>query len=322
MRSFALAGMAIVNQTFGMATYSNDLNEGIMGAGPTLRGFDKAPYPMVIDSLAEQGITNGRAFSVDLRSVDNPRGAVIFGGADTKKFSGKLTKTPILVPGPDGAVRYWINMNGLTVNMPNGKTWEALVPGANMPIFPDTGATLSHLPRGLVDAIAAGFPGAEFDEQYNQHTVPCALRKQDKTIDFKFGAAVIKVSFADFLWEPVDGLCMLGAVPTSDDSKTWSLGDSFLRAAYAVFDQDNKNVWLAQSADCGTNLVSFDKGVNAVKPLEGECGKPPVTSSSTTTTTTTSSTTSKTSSSTTTTSDVTTSSTTKTSSVPTSTAPA
>lgn len=298
--SVGLGGAKIVNQTFGMATFSEDLNEGIMGAGPDLDSFDKPPYPMVVDSLAQQGIINARAFSVDLRSVDNPRGAVIFGGADTKKFSGKLAKSKIITPGPDGAMRYWISMDGLTVTMPDGTNRLALAAGKSLPIFPDTGATLSHLPRGLVDAIAAGFPGAEFDEAHNQHTVPCNLRKQkDASVNFKFGEALIKVPFSDFIWEPVDGFCLLGAVPTADNDATWSLGDSFLRAAYAVFDQDNKNVWLAQSADCGTNLVSFDKGINAVKPLEGDCGKPPVTSSSTTSSsTTTTTTTSPTSSST------------------------
>lgn len=319
--SVGLGGAKIANQTFGAGFASQDLAEGIMGAGPDLRGFDAAPYPMVIDSLAQQGIINARAFSVDLRSVDNPRGAVIFGGADTKKFKGELKKCPIVVPGPDGAVRYWINLDGLTVNMPNGQTQEALAKGTSIPVFPDTGATLGHLPAGLVNAIAAGFPGAKFDATYNQHTVPCALRKEDKTIDFKFGEALIKVPFGDFIWEADNNFCLLGAVPSPATSKSWSLGDSFLRAAYAVFDQDNKNVWLAQGADCGTNLVAFGKGANAVKPLQGECGKPPVTSSSTTTSSTTTSSSSKTSTVPTTTTSTTTSTSTssssKTSSVPT-----
>ncbi|XWW92354.1 hypothetical protein V2A60_000277 [Cordyceps javanica] len=290
--SVGLGSARIANQTFGAAYASNDLGEGIMGAGPDLRGFDAAPYPMVVDSLAQQGIINARAFSVDLRSVDNPRGAVIFGGADTKKFKGTLSKRPIVVPGPDGNVRYWISMDGLTVNRPDGTTQEGLAPGASLPVFPDTGATLGHLPKGLVDAVAAGFPGARFDPARNQHTVPCSLRKVDKTVDFKFGDALIKVPFNDFIWQAGTDLCVLGVAPSPANSKTWSLGDSFLRAAYAVFDQDNKNVWLAQSADCGTNLVAFGKGANAVEALQGDCGKPPVTSSSTTTTTTSTATTS------------------------------
>jgi hypothetical protein len=44
-----------------------------MGAGPDLEGWDSA-YPLVIDSLAEQGLTNSRAFSMDLRGLDSARG--------------------------------------------------------------------------------------------------------------------------------------------------------------------------------------------------------------------------------------------------------
>ncbi|EGX88046.1 yapsin, putative [Cordyceps militaris CM01] len=278
-----LGSATISNQTFGAAYASSDLGEGILGAGPDLAGFDAAPYPLVVDSLARQGVINARAFSVDLRSVDSARGAVIFGGADTKKFAGTLTKCPIVVPGPDGDVRYWITMDGLTVNAPDGTAQQGLAAGASLAIFPDTGATLGHLPAAIVDAVATGFPGASFDARRNQHTVPCALRKENKTVDFKFGAAVVKVSFGDFIWQAGTNLCVLGVVPSAASSKTWSLGDSFLRAAYAVFDQDNKNVWLAQSADCGTNLVAFGKGADAVKPLQGECGQSAGTSSSTTT---------------------------------------
>ncbi|OAA73342.1 Peptidase A1 [Cordyceps fumosorosea ARSEF 2679] len=286
--SVGLGGSAkITNQTFGVAYSSSDLSGGILGAGPDLHGFDKAPYPMVVDSLAQQGVINARAFSVDLRSVDNPRGAVIFGGADTKKFSGTLSKSPIVVPGPDGAVRYWITMDGVAVNAPDGSVKQGLADGATLDIFPDTGATLGHLPSDVVNAIAAGFPGAKWVASDKLHTVPCELRKQDKTVDFKFGGAVIKVPFSDFIWQAGTDECILGVVPTS--GKTWSLGDSFLRAAYVVFDQDNKNLWLAQAADCGTNLVAFGKGSDAVTALQGDCGNssPKGTASSSTTTTST-----------------------------------
>ena len=58
------------------------------------------------------------------------------------------------------------------------------------------------------------------------------------------------------------------------------LGDSFLRAAYVVYDQDNRNLHLAQAANCGTELVAIGKGADAVPSIAGGCG--PETSSSTT----------------------------------------
>ena len=45
---------------------------GIMGVGPFVNGVVR--YPLVLDSLATQGVINSRAFSLDLRGVDSPDG--------------------------------------------------------------------------------------------------------------------------------------------------------------------------------------------------------------------------------------------------------
>lgn len=49
------------------------------------------------------------------------------------------------------------------------------------------------------------------------------------------------------------------------------LGDSFLRAAYVVYDQDNGNLHLAQAANCGSNLVAISSGSDAVPSITGDC---------------------------------------------------
>ena len=95
---------------------------GLMGVGP---GIEFTGYPTIIDELAKQGITNSRAFSLDLRGVDSPvgketnvassmmtsakskTGAIIFGGIDTGKYTGHLEKRPIIPASssPDGVNR-------------------------------------------------------------------------------------------------------------------------------------------------------------------------------------------------------------------------
>ena len=96
-----------------------------MGVGPPLDPLNQPePYPNIIDELAKQGITNSRAFSLDLRSVDSPEGtrlniyaivtnlnesgAIIFGGIDTKKYKGSLEKFPIIpaASAPNGGNRF------------------------------------------------------------------------------------------------------------------------------------------------------------------------------------------------------------------------
>lgn len=44
-----------------------------MGVGP---GVELIGYPNIIDELATQGITQSRAFSLDLRGIDSPAGEI------------------------------------------------------------------------------------------------------------------------------------------------------------------------------------------------------------------------------------------------------
>lgn len=213
----AIGSAKIRNQIFGDAYKSSGCDFGIMGLGPSQAGWDTPEYPMVVDSLTQQGLTSRRAFSLDLHAMQSPRGSMIFGGADTKKFQGKLVKRPITT-GLDGLPRYWIDITGLSID---GRL--ALAKGAVQPVVFDSGAGLSYLPAGLVNNIAAAFRGAQYLEKTNQWNVPCEYRNQDKTIDFEFGAATIKVSYNDFIWEPEAGQCFLGVIGTKPGGEFISL---------------------------------------------------------------------------------------------------
>jgi hypothetical protein len=126
---------------------------------------------------------------------------------------------------------------------------------------------VSALPGAIFNKIVAAFPtakkgpGAYVD-------VDCSVADLKGSIDFKFGNTVIKVPYADFIWHN-DDRCVLGVF---QDDEFPVLGDTFLRAAYVVYDWDNRNVWLANNEDCGTNLVTIGSGPNAVPDLVGECG--------------------------------------------------
>jgi hypothetical protein len=97
---------SIRNQVFGVAYDSSFTGVGIMGAGPDLNGWN-APYPLVIDSMVRQNLIKSRVLSLDIRTLDSERGAVIFGGIDTKKYTGRLQKLPIIpaADSPDGLTR-------------------------------------------------------------------------------------------------------------------------------------------------------------------------------------------------------------------------
>ncbi|KAK0619592.1 aspartic peptidase domain-containing protein [Immersiella caudata] len=281
-----LGSATITQQIFGVATDSAHAVVGIMGAGPALTGWSSAGYPLVIDSLYDQSLINSRAFSMDLRGFDSPDGAVIFGGIDTKKYQGSLVKLPVVPDdqSPDGLTRWYIRLAGIKVSQPGGSVVDVYTKPegqAGQAFLVDSGYTLSALPTPIFNNLVAAFPSASYVPSSDLYTVDCMDPGEGGTIDFIFGdelnSKTIKVPYYDFVWHaPGTSVCVLGAFEDSFPV----LGDTFLRSAYVVYDWDNRNIHLAQSENCGSNLVAIGQGANAVPNLTGECSPstPPVSS--------------------------------------------
>ncbi|KAL2134853.1 hypothetical protein VTI74DRAFT_10659 [Chaetomium olivicolor] len=260
-----IGSATIKNQIIGIATESHSIPLGILGMSPPLQG--KNEYPYILDTMVSQGLIKSRAFTLDLRGVDNPTGALIFGGIDTGKYIGSLAKLPMLTQEqtPLGADRYYVTLTAVGLTLPNGEVVQS--DDLEVPVFLDSGSTFSHLPTSIYQAFAASFAEAQFDPKSGYYFVPCDVTKLDASVDFYFGTKVVRVPLNDFIWE-VDGFCILGVLP---NDKEPILGDTFLRAAYVVFDQDNRNIHIAQAANCGSNLVAIGSGADAVPSSTGKC---------------------------------------------------
>ncbi|OAA72543.1 Peptidase A1 [Cordyceps fumosorosea ARSEF 2679] len=290
---YVTVGTSKINQQlFGVAHDSEFATTGIMGVGPNLRGWT-SPYPYILDNLFTQKFINSRAFSLDLRQVTSERGAAVFGGIDTKKFKGPLVKKDIIPAGssPDGKTRYWANCDSIVINREDGS--KITVTSSPQAFLFDSGYTISSLPSGPFNELLKAFPSA-VKESTGQYVVDCSVVNLKGTLDFKFGEATISVPYSEFIWQQPDyKQCVLGAV---EDNVMPVLGDTFLRAAYVVYDWDNRALHFAAADDCGSNLVAIGSGPGAVGVTKGECGATPTSSStssvptSTSTTTTSSST--------------------------------
>ncbi|PFH55761.1 hypothetical protein XA68_17657 [Ophiocordyceps unilateralis] len=267
-----LGSARVSQQLIGVATDSEFAVTGILGAGPSLDGW-KSPFPTIIDNLATQGFTKSRSFSLDIRSLESRRGSVVFGGIDVQKFEGRLEKRPIIPAGesPDGLTRYWVYLDGLSLNLPNGSTVAVLDKEKGQAVLLDSGYTVSTLPNAIFSKILAAFPNAQPPPLGdNLYRVPCDVAAAPGSLDFRFGKTRIRVRYSDFIWRQAAGkACVLGA---ARDDNFPVLGDTFLRAAYVVYDWDNRNIHLAPSHDCGSRLVPIGSGPDAVPSVVGECG--------------------------------------------------
>lgn len=215
---FLFTAASIDAQIFGIGIESEEIPLGILGLAPAINGEED--YPYVLDNMVTQGLISSRAFSLDLRDVDDPDGSIIFGGVDTGKYVGSLEKCPMLDPSetPSGADRYWITMTSVGVTLSDGES--GLVDSDEIPVFLDSGGTLTRLPTAVFTAIGNAFAGlgAQYVEADAVYALDCDVRDKSGSVDFGFNGKIISVSLKDFIWQdPESGYCVLGI--TADDGK-------------------------------------------------------------------------------------------------------
>lgn len=266
----ALGGAKIKNQTFGVVARSKGQSQGILGLAPDLKGgFDTdQPYPLVLSSMAEQGVIASRVFSLDLRHADSDYGAVVYGGVDRSKFIGALEKRP-MVKGIGGEYRLAVELSTVGITNSKGQSSNFKVQGQDANVMLDSGSTVSRMhaavARPLLDALDAQSDG----EGYYQ--VPCSLKNVGGSVDFGFGNKVVRIPLKDFIVDlgSDSSMCFVGLVLTTDQQ---ILGDTVLRAGYFVFDWDNQQVHVAQAANCGDNdIVAVGSGKDSVPSSTGNC---------------------------------------------------
>lgn len=288
----------IDTQQFGIATDSQNVWFGIMGLGYGRRqtGSTKGSlkYDSVIDNIYDQQYTNSRLFGLELGLQGKPQiavtGQIIFGGVDTNKYAGNLRKIPF----EEVDSHYRVKLTSVSHRTPANVT--STITETTQIVIVDSGTTLSILPRDIVELIASQFPGATYDGD-GAYRVPCTLQDEPGSLSFSFNETIITVPYSEFIWGagPLDGedLCLLGVQWNTNPNTAAAasyliLGDTFMRAAYTVFDQDNNAVYMSNYTTCGTqsSIVAVPAGIDAAANIPGKCPPPTVSEPATTTATT------------------------------------
>ncbi|CAI4210834.1 unnamed protein product [Parascedosporium putredinis] len=276
--SLAIGDVTLADQIFGVIVNGTvDGISGILGLGPDLRdGFTAGkPYSLVLNSMQAQGFIKSRSFSIDLRHAEDRNGAVIFGGLDVKKFTGPLASFP-MVPGLEGEPRLAIHLS--TIGVSRSRRVSHVVPDGSNSVLLDSGTTLTRLHPRLAQAILTDLDATMDDEGF--FLAACSMRSSASTVDFGFGelddrgdpSFVLRVPVSDFVLNSRHyrnpRLCYVGLRVTEHQQ---ILGDSVMRGGYFVFDWDNQQVHVAQSANCGTEILAIGTGQDAVPASEGKC---------------------------------------------------
>ncbi|KID84321.1 secreted aspartic proteinase [Metarhizium guizhouense ARSEF 977] len=243
---------------------------GVMGLIP-----DPKVEDFILDKVLEKNLVKSRAFSLGLR--EKGKGALAFGGYDTKKFSGPLEKFPMQPHKKTGTTKqYIVEVQSVLFNTGTGNSAVVmdkgdLVNGEPLTMGIDSGAPAFGvsiaLGRLLMDRTGAKFklyPGVlEFG---------CDVVDAKASFDFKMSnKTVISIPLSDLLRSRIDNgkTCQLAVQPHGRAADLW-IGGHFLRRSLVVYDPDNKNVYVARGADCGSNLVAID-GKMPDDAVIGEC---------------------------------------------------
>ncbi|KAF2866840.1 aspartic peptidase domain-containing protein [Massariosphaeria phaeospora] len=222
--------------------------------------------PNLLEKLYEQSFIDSKAFSLDIRSVDE-QGSLVLGGLDTKKYKCKLQKIPL-------NSEFRLELTDIGFSAPN-QDYKRVPMDITVTMAPDAATVLSTFPESLFHTIGQNFPRTTLPQKSQgqvYYTIPCDDIPEG-TLDFTFIKTTrISVPLADFvLYEPSIGQCILGMAPMGQSGELFhfGLGTLVLQSIYLVVDVDNKNMWIGQSDNCGSSVVQMKKGEDSSLQVEG-----------------------------------------------------
>ena len=152
--------------------------------------------------------------------------------------------------------QFFVTLTNVTVTDDNGGTIQISPHGYAESVLLDAGTSYNMLSDDVYIPLADGF-GAVWTETTDVMVIPCDYANSKGSINYQFGGVdgpTIRVPISDIVGPQLlpptsinsdSGGCQFGIVSPSHGSST--LGDSFMRAAYVVFDIDNDIVAIAQA---------------------------------------------------------------------------
>ncbi|ODQ80101.1 hypothetical protein BABINDRAFT_35394 [Babjeviella inositovora NRRL Y-12698] len=245
-----VAGLLVSGVNLAVANNA-DSSVGVFGIG--LAGNEASNSgntPFIYDNfpvqLKKKGLIKKTLYSLYLNSATSALGNVLFGGVDHAKHYGNLVPLPLVNVYPQyysSAVSFFVTLAGVGYNN------QAVSTGLISALL-DSGTTLTYLPKAVVSNVASKL-GYTYSSSAQAYSGPCTGAFTSKSLSFLFAGVTINSPITNFLEQAYysDGsvapnVCFLGLIPSTD---TYILGDSFLRAAYVVYDLEALQVYLAQA---------------------------------------------------------------------------
>lgn len=281
MDTFEIAGATVSNVTMGLGL-NTTIAYGLVGVGYTLNeaivdteNSLSAAYPNLPVVMVNEGLIGTNAYSLWLNDLDANKGNILFGGIDTEKYVGNLTRIDILENNKTQVYdSFLVPVTSLLAVSASG-TDELTSSEFPIEVVLDSGTTLSYLPSDIAEQIWTEV-GATYTPEVGLALLPCRMQKSEGHFSFGFAGPdgpKINVSMDElvldlvtsgppptFISGPFEGedACEFGIQNSS--KSPFLLGDTFLRSAYVVYDLVNNEIGMAQTDFNATdsNIVAFE----------------------------------------------------------------
>ncbi|CAF3935365.1 unnamed protein product [Adineta steineri] len=234
-------GLTVTNQLFAEVLNMSGFDapeDGILGlAYPDYTSDDETPlfYNMWMQNLIPQPIFS---FYFNPDSSATPGGELIFGGADTSKYTGAITYVNVSVQG------YWqFKMDTITVG-------NISICSSSCNAIADTGTTLILGPTSNIRALNAAL-GATYERSSGWYRVSCSSRTQQgfPNVTFTISGQTFTLSVLQYFLILQNGqnFVCYSVFNYSPLNNIWILGDYFLSRFYSIFDINQNRVGFATS---------------------------------------------------------------------------
>ncbi|OTB17560.1 hypothetical protein K445DRAFT_311052 [Daldinia sp. EC12] len=279
--TFEIGGATLTNLTMGLGI-NTDIPYGLVGVGyvaseaivdstrSTSSAYDNLPLLM-----QKQGLIATNAYSLWLNDLDASTGSILFGGIDTEKYHGDLTRINIYKDSRSGVFSsFTVALTSVEASSSSGT--DSLAAEFPIPVILDSGTTFSYLPTELAEQIWQEV-GAVYYDEVSLALLPCDMENSQGHFSFGFGGSggpVINVTMDELVLPLTSGsrsiplpdgpnagqaACQFGIQNFSSSSTSFLLGDTFLRSAYVVYDLVNNEIAIAPTDFNATtsNVVAF-----------------------------------------------------------------
>lgn len=214
-------GLPVINGFQFAAANSNSF--GVLGIADKDQESTQSQYNNFPWALQAAGVTPKASYSLYL-GEDHGTGVVIFGGIDTEKYEGSLTKYSIDTSQSSLA----LDLQTVTV------AGQQVSDGS--PYVLDSGTSLALVSKPLYNVLTKVF-------KVGSNGLVNCNQPSDEYISFNFGQNVVKVPYTDAVYDNGDGTCSLAF---SYEGGNTILGDIFLRNAYVYYDLTDQTISLGQ----------------------------------------------------------------------------